>query len=177
MSAHRFPRARRALRLVAPACLLALGGCLYSFQAGTGLSGAETIAILPFENRTARLELTQEIQEVMLRNLPRNLGLRPAGEEVADVVVRGEITRYDLAAPSYRPSGGAGGAAEVLQREVTIVVSVQLLDMNERLILWENNSLRGIGQFIEASETEEVAKEQAIEILIQEIVDGAQEGW
>lgn len=151
-------------------------GCLYSFQAGTGLSGAETIAIVPFENRTSRLELTQEIQDVMLRNLPRSLGLRPAGEEVADVVVRGEITRYDLSAPSYRPSTGGGGA-EVLQREVTIVVSVQLLDMNERLILWENTSLRAIGQFLEASETEDIAKEQAIQILIQEIVDGAQEGW
>jgi TolB-like protein len=155
-----------------------LAGCLYSFQAGTGLTGAETIAILPFENRTSRLELTQEIQEVMLRNLPRNLGLNPAGEEVADVVVRGEITRYDLSAPSYRPAaGGGGGAAEVLQREVTIAVSVQLLDMNDRVILWENTSLRAVGQFLEATETEEAAKEQAIEILIQEIVDGAQEGW
>lgn len=167
----------RSRLLVALASLPLLAGCLYSFQAGTGLSGAETIAILPFENSTSRLELTQEIQEVMLRNLPRSLGLRPGGEEVADVVVRGEITRYDLSAPSYRPSTGGGAAAEVLQREVTIVVSVQLLDMNERLILWENTSLRAVGQFIEASETEDIGKEQAIEILIQEIVDGAQEGW
>lgn len=169
----------RSLRLVLSsiACA-ALSGCLYSFQAGTGLTGAETIAIVPFENATARLELTQEIQDVMLRNLPRSLGLRPAGEEVADVMVRGEIRSYDLSAPSYRPSGGGADAtAEVLQREVSLTVSVQILDMRERLILWESTSLRAVGQFLEASETEDQAKEQAIQILIQEIVDGAQEGW
>lgn len=169
-------------RLISRACAallltLSASGCLYSFQAGTGLTGAETIAILPFENSTSRLELTQEIQDVLLRGLPRSLGLRPAGEEIADVVVRGEITSYNLSAPSYRPADATGGAATVLQREVSINVSVQILDMRERLILWESSAVRAVGQFLEASETEDEAKQQALQMLIQEIVDGAQEGW
>lgn len=169
---------RRLLLLFLGLCTSLTTGCLYSFQAGTGLSGAETVAILPFENSTARLELTQEIQDVLLRGLPRSLGLRPAGEEVADVVVRGEITSYNLSAPSYRPSGaGSNATAEVLQREVSLNVSVQILDMRERVVLWESTSVRAVGQFLEASETEDQAKEQALEMLIREIVDGAQEGW
>ncbi|MEK9508211.1 LptE family protein [Gemmatimonadota bacterium Y43] len=155
---------------------LVLGSGCYSFRAGTGLTGVETIAILPFDNRTTRLELTQDVQDALLRELPSSLGLRLAGEDQADVVVRGAITTYDLVAPNYRASA-QGQAAEVLQRQVVLTVSVEILNMRERTVLWSGGSLRAQGEYLEASETEDVGKTEALEALLQQIVDGAQSNW
>ena len=165
---------RRAagLAFLAPA----LSGCVYGFNAGTGFQ-LETIAILPFDNQTTRLELTQEIHELLLQELPSALGLRLAGEEVADAVVRGTIRDYSLRAPNYRPGAQQGDRPEVLQREVALVVSVEVLDVAENLILWDNTSLRTVGQYLEASETEDVGKLEALELLVQGIVDGLQSNW
>ncbi len=165
------------LRRWAGAVVLAAGlaGC-YSFQAGTGLTGVETIAILPFDNTTTRLELTQDVQDILLRELPGSLGLRLAGEDQADVVVRGRITSYDLVAPNYRP-GQQGQAAEVLQRQVVLTVGVEILNMRDRTVLWQSNALRAQGEYLEATETEDTGKAEALETLIQQIVDGAQSNW
>lgn len=165
------------LRGWAGAAVLAVGlsGC-YSFQAGTGLTGVETIAILPFDNTTTRLELTQDVQDILLRELPGSLGLRLAGEDQADVVVRGRITSYDLVAPNYRP-GQQGQAAEVLQRQVVLTVGVEILNMRDRTVLWQSSALRAQGEYLEATETEDVGKTEALETLIQQIVDGAQSNW
>jgi hypothetical protein len=166
-----FARPHWALLLV----LAAASGCNYGFQAGAALN-IRTLAVVPFENDTDRLELTQEVYDVLLRELPRALGVRQSGEEAADAVVRGTITSYRVNAPNYRP-GDAGARPEVLQREVIIAVSVQVIDLRENLVLWESRSLQSQGQYLEASETEDQGRLTAIELLVQKIVDGAQSTW
>jgi len=171
---------RYAERAVAPTlalAVLALSGCNYSFRAGSGFpESIQTVAVLPFENETNRFELTDAVHRQLLQELPRALGLQPAGEDVADAVVRGTISRYNLSAPNYRPSAG-GERAEVLQRQVQISVAVQIVDLQRGLILWEENNVSAQGQYLEESETEEVARAEAIELLVQDIVDGAQSNW
>ncbi len=162
-------------RVFAVLLLAALQGCNYGFQAGARLD-INTLAVEPFENDTDRLELTQEVYDVLLRELPRQLGVRQAGEESADAVVRGTITSYRVNAPNYRP-GQQGERPEVLQREVVIAVTVQVIDLRENLILWESRSLQSQGQYLEASQTEDQGRAQAIELLVQKIVDGAQSTW
>jgi hypothetical protein len=56
-------------------------------------------------------------------------------------------------------------------------VAVEIVDLVENIILWESRSVIAQGQFLEASETEEVGRAEAIELLIQKIVDGAQSNW
>ena len=63
-------------RVVAAAALLATlagQGCVYGFSGGSLPSSIETIAVLPFENETSRLELTQELHDALLREVPRSL--------------------------------------------------------------------------------------------------------
>ncbi len=171
------------LRLAVLAAIIATVGCNYSFRSGAGFpEHVRTIAVLPFENETNRFELTQEVHEALLRQVPRSLGLNPAGEADADAVLSGRILRYELTAPLYRQTGrgqaGAGeGGIQVLQREVVLVVQVEVLDRQEYAILWESSQLLARGQFLEASETEEAGRAEAIELLVQEIVDGAQSNW
>lgn len=169
---------RRALLLALAATFsLSIPGCVYSFRAGSfPPEHVRTIAVVPFENETARFEISGEIYDQLLRNLPRALGIRTAGEDVADAVVRGTIVRYDVVAPNYR-AGAEGQPAEVLQRQVTLTVRVEIVDLVENVILWEDRNVSAQGQFLEASENEDVGRAEAIELLVQKIVDGAQSNW
>jgi len=167
---------------VAAVALAVAAACNYSFRSGAGFpEHVRTIAVLPFENETNRFELTQEVHEALLRQVPRSLGLNPAGESEADAVLSGRILRYELTAPLYRQTGagegGREGGVQVLQREVVLVVAVEVLDREEYAILWEERQLRVRGQFLDASETEETGRVEAIALLVQEIVDGAQSNW
>lgn len=168
---------RKGTGLLLVAVLFALSGCNYSFRAGSGFPPhVRTIAILPFENDTGRFELTQEIHQALLRELPSALGIRPAAEGVADAVVRGRVRRYSLDAPLFR-GGGDGQRAEVLERQVSISLSVEIIDTRNNVILWEEQNISAQGQYLEASETEDVGRSDAITRLVQRIVDGSQSNW
>ena len=163
---------------------LSIAGCSYSFRAGSfPPPHVETIAVLPFDNETTYFELTGELHELLVRSLPASLGIRPAGEDIADAVVRGTISGYNVAAGSYSAVGGAGaggartGGAQVNQRTVSISVSVEIVDLVENVVLWESRSVRSDGYFLEASENEAIGRAEAMDLLVQKIVDGAQSNW
>lgn len=156
--------------------LVVMAGCNYSFRAGSfPPPHIRTIAIEPFDNETNRFELSAELYDQLLRNLPGALGIRTAGADVADAIVRGAITRYDVLAPNYTSPGG-GQAAQVLQRQVSIGARVEIVDLVENMILWESSSVVGQGEFAEGA-PEDGGRREAIEILVQRIVDGAQSNW
>ncbi len=167
----------KSLRAVALLGTLLLSGCLYSFRAGSFPPPyIKTISVEPFDNQTDRFEITGELHEELLKDLPSALGIRTAGSDVADAVVKGTIERYDVAAPNYRAAQG-GQPAEVLQRQVTISVKVQIIDQVHNVVLWEDSGVMGQGQFADASQTEDVGRKAAITALVQKIVDGAQSNW
>ncbi|MDZ7779845.1 MAG: LptE family protein [Gemmatimonadota bacterium] len=162
----------------AAAALLAVvpTACNYSFQAGSfPPPHVRTIAIEPFENETDRFEVAGELYDELVRSLPGALGVNTAGLNVADAVVRGSVTRYDVQAPNYR-AGAGGAAAEVLQREVRIAIRVEIVDRVENVILWESGSETAQGLFAEGAPEEE-GRREAIDQLVQAIVDGAQSNW
>jgi hypothetical protein len=150
---------------------------MYSFQAGAGFPDyVKTVAIIPFDNDTNRPELTDELFQALLQDFPRSQGLQLAGEDVADAVIYGTITRYSLSTPSYRP-GAPGQNPEVLQRQVSITMEVQIVNQVDNEVLWENRSVTAQGQFLEDSETEDAGRAMAIELLVQRVIDGAQSNW
>ncbi len=57
------------------------------------------------------------------------------------------------------------------------MVSVEIVDLVENVILWESSNVVAQGEFLEAGETEEIGRVEAIELLVQKIVDGAQSNW
>lgn len=165
-----------AATLVVLLSLAALAACNYSFRAGAGFPDhVRTIAILPFDNETNRFELPDEIHQQLLQELPAALGIQPGGRQGADAVLEGVVTGYDVTTPSYRSV--PGGGAEVLQREVRVRVAIRIVDRIEDVILWEDRNLSAQGQYLVESETEETARREAVEILVQSVVDGAQSNW
>ena len=167
-----YPRVRGGLTVIAA---LATAGCNYGFRSGSFPDHIRTVAILPFDNDTNRFELTQEIHNELLRALPSALGVTNAGEDVADAVIQGRIVRYDMTAPLFQ-ANRQNDNVDVLQRQVNIRVQVELIDLVENLILWDDQGLSTQGQYLEG-ESEEIGRAEAIELLIQRIVDGAQSNW
>lgn len=164
-----------ALLLAAAAVLLA--GCNYGFHGGGGFpSHIRTLYIEPFENETVHFDLDQLLFASLLEELPRSLGVRAAGREGADAVIRGRIVRYDDAAQNFRP-GQQTGTVQILEHQVRIGVAVELIDVHRNVILWESSALTGQGNYRMDGESELEGRMRAIEDIVQRIVDGAQSQW
>ncbi|MFP4624511.1 MAG: LPS assembly lipoprotein LptE [Gemmatimonadota bacterium] len=166
---------RRSLAVLAAAVAF-LGGCTYGFQGGGFPSHIRTIYIAPFENETPQFDLDTRLYSALLDELPGSLGLRVAGEESADAILRGAILRYDDVAQNYR-SGAQQPAGNVLSHEVQIGISAELVDVRDNVIRWEARSLTGRGSYDPTSEQDAAGQRNAIENLIEQIIDGAQSQW
>lgn len=157
--------------------LLALTGCgVYTFTGGGGLPGhIDTIAILPFDNRTTQFTLTQELTQALLDDVPGRLGVSPSDEASADAILRGTITRYDDRAVNYQEREGG---PVIFQRRVDLTVAVEIYDVREEQVLWSSRNLSAAGEYEpDKGQSEADGRLLAIENLIQLIIDGAQSQW
>lgn len=157
--------------------LLAVSGCVYGFSGGGFPSHIRTVAVLPFDNRTGEPQLTQEVSEAIRGAAQGRLGLRAAGENDADAVVRGEIVRYEPDVPLSFQTGTQVGATrvDVTRRQVQIVINVEIVDQREGRTLWRGNGLSVNGEYDPPREAE--GRRIAIEKLVTSFVEGAQSQW
>jgi hypothetical protein len=161
---------------LALALTLLVAGCNYGLRGGGGFpTEIRTVYIAPLGNETVQFDLGQQIFRGLSERLPGALGLRPAGERVADAIVRGTVVRYEDVAQSYRP--GQPGSLDVVQHQVQITASIQIIDVRNGVILYEAPSISGRGEYRPDTQSDEVARTRAIEFLIQQIINGAQSQW
>ncbi len=137
--------------------------------------GIRTVAVLPFDNLTPEPTLTQEISKAVREAVESRLGLRAAGEEKADAVVTGSISRYDPDLPLVFTGQTSDNRTEVTKRMVQITVSIRIMDQKQNKVLWEHSGLTVQGDYDPNKEAE--GRKKAIEKLINDIVDGAQSQW
>ncbi|HEY0305567.1 MAG TPA: LPS assembly lipoprotein LptE [Longimicrobiales bacterium] len=164
--------------LVAATALIA--GCNYGFSGGGGFpSDVRTIYIEPFENQTVQVELDQQLFRKLTDRLPRALGGRPGSETNADAVVRGRILRYEDVAQSYRATTGQQqqSGVDVLTHQVQITIAVEIIDRKRNVVLWDSNSVVGRGEYRINDQRDTDAREQALNHILQLIIDGAQSQW
>lgn len=154
---------------------LLLHGCLlgYGFAGGGLPPGIRTAAVLPFENETPAPDLQADLAAQLRRQLDRRLGLRSAPEARADAVVRGTILRYDFDIPvaySADPS-----QATTARRRLAITIDVEIVEQSTGRVLYARRGLRGEGEYAEGAEV--AGRRQAIERLVNDMVEGAQSQW
>jgi hypothetical protein len=156
------------------ACALLAGcGIRYGFSQGAFPSHVRTMAIMPFDNQTAAPELQSELLEIMRKQLQRRLGVRDASEERADAIVRGKIVAYDADVPvSFSADPRQAVSA---RRKLQITVDVEILDQTSGKILWQRKGLRAEGEYAERAEPD--GRRQAIDKIVNDIVEGAQSQW
>lgn len=164
---------RRSTRRFGVVSLLMLAGCLYKFSGGGLPSHIRTVAVLPFENQTAAAELTRELSDALRSAMQSRLGLRDAAESRANAVVRGTITKYEPDVPvafSADPN-----QATTARRRVQISIDVEIVDQSNGKTLWERKGLSAEGEYAERAEPE--GRRQALERIVNDVIEGAQSQW
>ena len=134
----------------------------------------KTVALLPFENQTAEPTLTQEVGNNVRDALEGRLGLRQASASQADALVRGTIVRYEPDLP-VQYTGDENRTVSVTKRLVQITLSVEILDQKQGKPIWQRSGLVVEGDYDSGQEAQ--GREQALEKLVTNIVEGAQSQW
>lgn len=169
------PRSRRISGLLASLSLVALAGCAgtYGFAGGGLPSEVRTVAVLPFDNTTPEPTLTSEVLSAVREAVENRLGLRQAGEEQADALVRGSIVRYDPDMPVAFT--GRDEDVDVTRRKVHLTVNVEILNQATGQVLWQRSGLTVEGDYEPGNEA--AGRERALDQLVTNIVEGAQSQW
>jgi hypothetical protein len=159
--------------LLAFAGVVASSGC-YGFSGGGGLPRhLKTVAIQPFDNQTAAPELQREIFD-QLRNVLRDrLNLREAPESRADLVVRGIIVNYEVDLP-------LGASADTRQtttnrRRLQLAIDIEIIEQATNRTLLSKKGMQREGQYAEGGEV--TGRRNALESLMNDIVEGVQSQW
>lgn len=149
-------------------------GCLYTLSGGGGLpKHVRTVAVIPFDNETANPELVSELHQEMRKAMADRLGLRDATEARAHAVVTGKITSYEADVPiafSADPT-----RATSARRRLQLRVDVRIEDRTTGRILFERNGVSAEGEYAEREEAS--GRKQAIQRIVNDIVEGAQSQW
>lgn len=154
--------------------LLALSGCLYTFSGGSGLPRhIRTVAVIPFENATANPDVATELHRELREAFRSRLGLREAPEGRATAIVRGTITRYEADVPVGFSADPARAATA--RRRVQIAVDVEVFDATTGQNLFQRRGLSAEGEYAESEEA--AGRQQALERIVNDIIDGAQSQW
>jgi hypothetical protein len=140
-------------------------------------SEIRTVAVLPFENRTPEPTLTQDVNTAVRAAVEERLGLRQEGEETADALVRGSITRYEPDVPVAYTGNDVNNRVDVTRRLVQITVNVEIVNQRTSRTLWQRSGLTVEGDYEPGSETEREGREEALQRLTVNIVEGAQSQW
>lgn len=160
---------RRWLLLLA----LCVGTGCYGFAGGGLPSHVRTVAVLPFDNESGSPELPRELQDALRDGLQSRLGLRDASEERANAVVRGRITRYEFDIPVAFSADPA--QATSARRRLRVQVNIEIVDQVTGRVLWSRNGMSAEGEYAERNEV--AGRKQAIDRIVNDVIEGAQSQW
>ena len=164
--------AARAARVVMAGSLL-LTACLYHLSGGGLPAHIKTIAVLPFENETATPEIQRELNEALRKAIASRLGLHEAPEDKASAIVRGTIVRYEPDVPIAFSANPA--QATSARRQLKIVVDVEIIDQSTGKSLWTGKGISAQGDYAENAEA--AGRKQAVDRLVNLVIEGAQSQW
>lgn len=157
------------------AIALMLSGCVWRYGLhGGGLPAhIRNVAVLPFENQTVSSDLQRELAEGLRKAFASRLGLREAPEARASAIVRGKIVSYDVDVPVAFSANPA--QATSARRRLQIKVEVEIFDQTTGRVLWSSRSLSAEGDYAESEEA--AGRRQAVERIINDVIEGAQSQW
>lgn len=154
--------------------LFLLGGCIpYGFAGGGLPSHVRTVVVIPFENLTSVPEVQQELATALRTELRDRLGLREAAENRASAVVRGTVQRYEADIPIGYSAGNKNQTSA--RRQLQITVDLEMIDQVTGKSLFSRKGFIAEGQYEERGEA--AGRRQAIDRVVNELIQGAQSQW
>lgn len=154
-------------------CVLVLAAGCYGFAGGGLPPHVKTAAVLPFDNETAAPELPRELQSALQDGLQSRLGLRQAPQDRAGALVTGRITRYEIDIPVAFSANPA--QATSARRRLRVHVDIEIVDQVTGKVLWSKKGMQAEGEYAERGEPQ--GRKQAIDRIVNDVIEGAQSQW
>ncbi len=145
----------------------------YRFSGGGLPSHVHTVAVARLDNQTTTAELPRELSDALRSRLLGRLGLREATETKANAVVRGSIRQYEIDIPvGFSASNKATTTAT---RSLQLTVDLEMIDQVTGKTLWQKKGLVAQAQYQERGEA--TGRKEAIDKIVNELIEGAQSQW
>jgi outer membrane lipopolysaccharide assembly protein LptE/RlpB len=170
-------------------CLLItlLSGCGYTTRSMIA-SKFHTIYVAPFVNKVditaesdagSKYRLYRPMIETDITRYVNNRylfdgNLRPAKEELADLVLKGEVIEFRKDPLRYLDNDA------VSEYRINLVVNISLWDKQENKLIWQENSFTGDTTYFtqgSQSKSEDAAVNDALNDLARRIVERTVEEW
>ncbi len=170
-------------------CLLIalLSGCGYTTRSMIA-SKFHTIYVAPFVNKVditaesdagSKYRLYRPMIETDITRYVNNRylfdgNLRPAKEDLADLVLKGEVIEFRKDPLRYLDNDA------VSEYRINLVVNISLWDKKENKLLWQENSFTGDTTYFtqgSQSKSEDTAVNDALNDLARRIVERTVEEW
>jgi hypothetical protein len=109
----------------------------------------------------------------MRLGMQARLGLRDAPEDRASAVVRGRITRFELdAAAGFSADPNQSATA---RRRLRVQVDIEIVDQVTGKVLWTRPGMQADGEYADRGEA--LGRKQAIDRIVNDVIEGAQSQW
>ena len=135
-----------------------------------GKSDIASLAVERFENETDQYELTDRMTDIVIDAFIADGNMKVLPRENADAILYGTLRSYTRAPSDYDEND------EVLSYSVSMVFDVALKKRGEEADMW-HEVLTEQGFFTVADETEQDGQQEAINLLVQEIINKTTKSW
>jgi hypothetical protein len=158
----------RWLALLLPAALLI--GCSPYTLNPRGKSDINSIAIERFENDTDQYELTDRMTDVVIDAFLADGNLKVLPRDNADAILTGTLRSYSRTPSDYDEND------EVISYSVTMTFDIALRKHGQDSDMWQELMTQE-GIYLVASQTEQDAQDEAISLLVQDIINKTTKSW
>ncbi len=152
--------------------LLFLGCGVYSFT-GHGIAGIESIAVDPFDNRTAEFGIREDLTETIITRLMSDRTLVLSDRNVADAVLKGTLVSVTDRPLTFQAD------ETVNEYEIAITVEFILLKAGQSEPLWEGR-ITGLGSYPYQNgslESRQQGVTTALDRMAQDLINRLTSDW
>lgn len=170
-------RLRLALRLVPVMAVVAIAavGCgVYTASSGRVDENRKRVFVAFLENDTPEANIGVELTDAIVNALQQDNTLKVVGEEAADSVITGKVTRYLLREMATR----ADLTVNEYQVQIAVLLTFTVRATNETI--FERKTFSGSGNYVlndPQGTTEQSARAEAAGEIVRDILAQVVEDW
>lgn len=149
-------------------------GCgVYSASSGRVDESIKRVAVQYLENLTPEPDIGVELTDIIVRSLQIDNTLKIASEGESDSIITGQVTRY------FRKPVTARDDLTVDEYQVQIAVKLTFTIRATGETLFKDRRFTGVGNYVldDPEATEELAKNEASEEIVRDILALVVEDW
>lgn len=149
--------------------LLASSCGIYTFSP-SALGGIKSAAVPVFDNQTTQYGIGELLTSALSQRLVSDNTLKVLPESQADAIIRGTVVAYSRDPYTYT-------ASETVQEYICrIGIKVKFVKARSEQTIWEE-TLSDYGTYASDTESEQTGIDQAINKLVDQIMNKTVKGW